>query len=962
MGSPTVNIILKAIDQTKAVLISVRRGFKRLWRDTIGGANRAVHALLTVQNAMISLAAVAAARMVLRPAIQKEQFMVQLEVLLGGIKEAQERFKGLEDFAARTPFRLPEIVRASKTLQVMTDGALATGKALEFVGDVSAGTGERIDELAVWFGRLYSTLKSGRKDIGRPLRRLQQIGALSGQARTEIEKLVAANAGFAQSWGAVTAAMGRYTGMTSKLALTAGGAWTTLQDNVNQALAEIGEEALPMLSDIMREIIGRIQELRASGELQEWGRAARDIIESLYGKMKWLADFIIKHRVLLKNLGMTYAAYKILEATTRAAETTTKAYRALAMAAGAAKAAHWLPGGGGGGGGGAGGAGGAGALAVGTHAGGTLGRWAAYRKLQGQSPMDLGYRPTSPGASVMAGYGKPSPLPTGFTSKAAATAGGGFLTGGIGTAGGAGVGASIGLAAVVAAVFGYIGYKIGDAAIEGAMGYGKHETLSSADTDRALIKRDPEYFAKRAERTWAEKAERELLAEKKALAEASAIHAEKQFAFIEAQFAQRRALALEEANMAQAANNERQAIIEAEIKSRHQQSARDHTDAVRGLRVAGAAKLSAAKKAANFEANKLQEAFEAGKQKIKDAANALRVAQEKGAEAIQAAQKKVAEAEKKHAVIVGRIGGNKLAQALANAQLKPGALRRNQRAARQQDKRDQREEREMIKRARRNEHDARVFGRRLEGKDRAEVQWLKEKQKTDRDIKQAEKAKDQITKAKEQAEKVKEQSEKNITGRQDAIEKARKALDDMRTRNAELDKKILDIRLENALKEQDIIDARRKELERQREAGVIRNAVNKVEAEAKEKAVRIAKEAQSTGMQEYQIKEAEAEKRAKSYSDAKEALQRVLADIKKGKESISQGAPGRVTTENAIVLLEKQATQLQAKIAGFDIDSLKKQLLEAKKNNASTLQMKDILQEINERMLNLAGWQNVGAY
>ena len=95
-------------------------------------------------------------------AADRETMQTAFIPLLGSAKAAKDRMMELADFAAHTPFQLPEIAAASRTLETLTDGALSTGQGLTMVGDVASGTNTPFEELAVTIGRLYSGLDSGR--------------------------------------------------------------------------------------------------------------------------------------------------------------------------------------------------------------------------------------------------------------------------------------------------------------------------------------------------------------------------------------------------------------------------------------------------------------------------------------------------------------------------------------------------------------------------------------------------------------------------------------------------------------------------------------------------------------------------------------------------------------------------------------------------------------------------------
>lgn len=165
----------------------------------------------------------------LGPSIEMEQLTTQFSVLLNGMDAAADRMVELTEFADKTPFNLPEVAKASTVLETLTRGALATGKGLTMVGDLAAGTGQPFNELAVWVGRLYDGLQSGRP-VGEAMMRLQELGIVSGSTRGQIEKLQASGAKGPEIWAVAEQAFGRYAGMMEQQAQTFGGMLSTLQD------------------------------------------------------------------------------------------------------------------------------------------------------------------------------------------------------------------------------------------------------------------------------------------------------------------------------------------------------------------------------------------------------------------------------------------------------------------------------------------------------------------------------------------------------------------------------------------------------------------------------------------------------------------------------------------------------------------------------------------------------------
>lgn len=175
----------------------------------------------------------------IQQAADMEDMELGFETLLGSAAAAEERMRELADFAASTPFELPQVAQASRTLEVLTEGALATGDGLRLVGDVAAGAQRPFSELATWIGRLYDGLQSGRP-VGEAMARLQELGVISGKTRARLEDL--ADAGkTTEAWDAAQQAMARFSGDMEKKSQGWNGLMSTLKDNVAEAMRSFGK-------------------------------------------------------------------------------------------------------------------------------------------------------------------------------------------------------------------------------------------------------------------------------------------------------------------------------------------------------------------------------------------------------------------------------------------------------------------------------------------------------------------------------------------------------------------------------------------------------------------------------------------------------------------------------------------------------------------------------------------------
>jgi len=334
----TIEVLLTGRNQLSPVLRTAGGAVSGFADATVGHFRRVAGSVVNLQNAIAAGVAGMAARAIFAPAIEMETFETQFAVLLDSTEEAKRHLADLEDFAASTPFQLPGIVRASRTLETLTKGALNTPAGLRMIGDAAAASNKPIEELAMWFGRLYDGIGSNRP-VGEALMRLQELGIVSGNVRSKIEDLQKANANSADVWGVVVNAMRRYEGMTERVAQTSAGRLSTLRDNWEAVRREVGEGALPALDDAVEDLLATLQKLRASGQLEAWGEDARDALQQLWEVLTGLAGFVHRNRDALAKLGMTYVGVTTMKAMHGAVVTLRAglaAYTAEQVAAGAA--------------------------------------------------------------------------------------------------------------------------------------------------------------------------------------------------------------------------------------------------------------------------------------------------------------------------------------------------------------------------------------------------------------------------------------------------------------------------------------------------------------------------------------------------------------------------------------------------------------------------------------------------
>lgn len=182
----------------------------------------------------------------IKGAADMEQAEVSFGVLLGSADTAKRVLGDLSTFAAETPFELPELTSAGRSLAAFGFGAEDIVPQLRMVGDLAAGIGQPIGELAEIYGKARVQGRLFGEDInqltGRGIPIISALAKQFGVAESEVKQMVAdGQVGFPQlqkAFESMTGEGGKFEGMMERQSGTLHGLWSTLQDNIGASLRD----------------------------------------------------------------------------------------------------------------------------------------------------------------------------------------------------------------------------------------------------------------------------------------------------------------------------------------------------------------------------------------------------------------------------------------------------------------------------------------------------------------------------------------------------------------------------------------------------------------------------------------------------------------------------------------------------------------------------------------------------
>lgn len=299
LGSGAQNIA----SNIKTAFSNVGNKIKSVASNISSAADSITSKLFNIKSLVAGVATGAIVQQSVGIVVDRQNITSQFEVLLGSAEKANERVSELTDFAGMTPFTRDEIFAASKQLQVFTGDALSTGDSLRIIGDVAAGTGQQFEDVALWTGRLYDAMKSGRT-VGEMTSRLQEMGAISGEDRTKIEKLAESGEDITQTWSEVEKIFSRYDGTMEKLSNNLGNMLTSLKSfATNSIFLPLGEG----IASGLQPAIQKFRDFRKSNkeDVTAMGEVINNFAEKicvpLFNKIEQGAEFAIKAIASLKG-------------------------------------------------------------------------------------------------------------------------------------------------------------------------------------------------------------------------------------------------------------------------------------------------------------------------------------------------------------------------------------------------------------------------------------------------------------------------------------------------------------------------------------------------------------------------------------------------------------------------------------------------------------------------------------
>ena len=302
---------VNGMQQLRRAAVSAGRGVRDLGKDLAlaaikGGKWLASKAFSMLKNGVVgAIGAITAAGTALAIfGAKQEQTRLKLEVMLGSVEKANALLGQMQKFANVTPFNTAEVVSAGQTLLGFGVAAGDVVSRIKMLGDISAGTGKDLNELASIYGK---TLAKGKveteqlnqiTEAGIPI--IRALAAMYGVSEGAVYDMAAKGkisaADLQRAFEQMTASGGIFGGMMEKQSKTVGGLWSTFIGNLQTIAGTVGEQLAPVMRLVLEYLVSwsdRVNELAQNGTLLDWiGRIATSAVTALAEIAKWSVTIV----------------------------------------------------------------------------------------------------------------------------------------------------------------------------------------------------------------------------------------------------------------------------------------------------------------------------------------------------------------------------------------------------------------------------------------------------------------------------------------------------------------------------------------------------------------------------------------------------------------------------------------------------------------------------------------------
>jgi tape measure domain-containing protein len=188
-----------------------------------------------------------------------EQNRVAFTTMLGSAEKAKTLLAEMQNFAESTPFEFTEIAEAGKKMIAFGFSSGEVVEKLRALGDVSAGLGVPLNDMAYLFGQIKTQGRAMTQDLNQFAARgipiYEELGKVLGMDAEKVKDFASTGKiGFKdidQVFKNLTKEGGKFAGLMDAQSKTLAGRWSNFNDQLNKSLVILGDQMAPTAGSIL---------------------------------------------------------------------------------------------------------------------------------------------------------------------------------------------------------------------------------------------------------------------------------------------------------------------------------------------------------------------------------------------------------------------------------------------------------------------------------------------------------------------------------------------------------------------------------------------------------------------------------------------------------------------------------------------------------------------------------------
>ncbi len=229
-----------------------------------------VKSLGGIRGALLNLAGVGAAIGAIWKAGKFEQTNIAFETMIGNVEETKKTLSDLTEFAALTPFEMPEIEQAARGLIQFGERGDDLMKTLNMLGNAASGTSTSFGMVSLIFNQIRGVGKLLTQDFRqlstRGILSLNDIAKYYGVTTEAAQKMLSTGRITFEDVKGIFESMskegGRFHNLMERQSKSLLGLWATYKDAIGITAREIGSQLLPAAKKIVEVMIQFVEAVR----------------------------------------------------------------------------------------------------------------------------------------------------------------------------------------------------------------------------------------------------------------------------------------------------------------------------------------------------------------------------------------------------------------------------------------------------------------------------------------------------------------------------------------------------------------------------------------------------------------------------------------------------------------------------------------------------------------------------